>query len=107
MRPALTYTPCDTYSREQIGNITTFTQFEEGNILNKTRKNSESDDDDSTMSPLLSEEDIDAIDSGDVSDHDLISTNMLEDIRDRSQSLPNVIQREARYKIRDSIRQKQ
>ena len=38
MRPAVTYTPCTTSSREQTGNIITFAQFEEGNILTKTRK---------------------------------------------------------------------
>ena len=32
------------------------------------------------MPPLLSEEEIDAMDSGDESDHDLISTEMLEKI---------------------------
>ena len=32
MRPAVTYTPCATSSREQTGNIITFTKFEEGNI---------------------------------------------------------------------------
>ena len=32
---------------------------------------------------------------------------MLEDIRDRSQTHPNVNRREARYKIRDRIRQRQ
>ena len=42
------------------------------------------------MSPLLIEEDMDTMDSVDVSYHDLISTEMLEDIRDRSQSHPNV-----------------
>ena len=41
----------------------------------------------------------------DDSDHDIISTEMLEDICDRSQSHPNVNRREARYKIRDRIRQ--
>ena len=41
------------------------------------------------MPPLLSEEEMDAMDSGDESDHDLISTDMLEDIRDGSQSHPN------------------
>ena len=44
------------------------------------------------------------MDSGDESDHDLISTQMLEDISDGSQSHPNVSKREARYKIRDRIR---
>ena len=32
MRLEVTYTPCDTSSREQTGDIITFTQFEEGNI---------------------------------------------------------------------------
>ena len=48
---------------------------------------------------------MDAMDSGDKSDHDLISTEMLENIRDRSQSHPIVNQKEASYKIRDCIRQ--
>ena len=30
MHPAVAYTPCATSSRKQIGNIITFTQFEEG-----------------------------------------------------------------------------
>ena len=45
--------------------------------------------------------------SGDESDHDLISTEMLEDIRDGSQTHPNVNRREASYKICDRIRQRQ
>ena len=36
------------------------------------------------MAPLLREEDTDTLDSGYESDHDLISTEMLEDIRDGS-----------------------
>ena len=47
------------------------------------------------------------INSGDESDHDLISTEMLEDIRDGSQTYPNVNRREAHYKIRDHIRKRQ
>ena len=50
---------------------------------------------------------MDAVDSGDISDHDIISTEMLKDIRDGSQSRPKVNQREARYKIRDHNRQRQ
>ena len=65
------------------------------------------EDDDSIMPPLLSEEEMDSMDSGDESDHDLISTEMLEDIRDGSQSHPNVNQIEACYKICDRIRQRQ
>ena len=50
---------------------------------------------------------MDTINYGDESDHDLISTEMLEDIRDRSQTHPNFNRREARYKISDLIRQRQ
>ena len=56
---------------------------------------------------MMSEKDMDAMNSGDESDHDLISTEILEDIRDGSQTHPNVNRREARYKIRDNIRQRQ
>ena len=50
---------------------------------------------------------MDAINSGDEWDHVLVSTEMLEDIRDGGQTHPNVNRIEARYKIRDSIRQRQ
>ena len=56
---------------------------------------------------MMSEQDMDAIHSDDESDHDLISTEMLEYIRDGSQTNPNVNIREARYKICDRIRQRQ
>ena len=59
------------------------------------------------MPPLLSKEDMYAMDSGDESYHDLISTEMLEDIRDKIQTHPNVNQRETRYKIFDRIMQRQ
>ena len=48
---------------------------------------------------------MDAMDSGDESDHDLISTEMSEKNRDGSPYHPNLKQREARYKIRGRIRQ--
>ena len=50
---------------------------------------------------------MDAMDSGDNSDHDTISMDMLGKNCDRSQSHPNVNRREEFYKIRDSIRQRQ
>ena len=50
---------------------------------------------------------MDAMDSGDESYHDIISTEMLEDIRDGSQTHPNVNRIEARYKICDRIKQRQ
>ena len=107
MRPAVTYTRFATFLREQTGDIITFAKFEGGNILTKTRNDAESGDDDSIMPPLLSEEEMDAMDSGDESCHDLISIEMLEDICDGSQSHPNVNKRETRYKIRDRISQRQ
>ena len=45
------------------------------------------------MPPLLSEEDMDAMDSGDESDHGIISTEMLEEICDGSQTHRNVNRR--------------
>ena len=85
MRPSVTYTPYAKHSKEKTGNTIIFTQFEEGGLWYETREDAESgeeSDDNSIMPPLISEEEIDAIDSGDESDHDLISTDMLEDIRD-------------------------
>ena len=65
MRPYIIYTPCATSLRKITGDINTSTQFEEGYILSKTRKDAESGDDDSIMPPLLSEEDMNAMGSGD------------------------------------------
>ena len=55
---------------------------------------------------MMSEQDMENINSGDQSDHDLISTEMLEDIRDGSQIHLNINRREANYKICDHIRQR-
>ena len=44
MRLAVTYTPCATSLRGEIGNIITFAKFEEGNILTKTCNDAESGD---------------------------------------------------------------
>ena len=49
---------------------------------------------------------MDTMDSGDESDHDPISTEMLEDIFDGSQYHPNVNRIEERYKTRDRIKQR-
>ena len=57
------------------------------------------------MPQILSEEKMDAMDSGDESDDYPISTEMLEDICGGSQSHLNVNRREACYKIRDHIKQ--
>ena len=44
MRPAVTYTPYATSSKEQTGDVITFAQFEEGNLLSETRNDIESGD---------------------------------------------------------------
>ena len=56
---------------------------------------------------MMSEQDMENLNSNKNSDRDLISTEMLEDIHDGSQTHPNVNRRESRYKIRDRIRQRQ
>ena len=106
MHPAVTYTPCATSPRKQTGNIISFAQFEQGNISTKNCNNAEIGDesnDNSIMPALLSKEEMDAMNSGDESDHDLISTEMLEEICDGNQSHPKVNKRESCYKIRDRI----
>ena len=50
---------------------------------------------------------MDAVDYGNESYGYTMSTDMLEDICDGSQSHPNVNKRGARYKIRDCIKQRQ
>ena len=85
-----------------------FAQFEEGGLLSETREDAESGDkydDGSIVPPLLSKEEIDAMDYGDESDDELMSIEMLEDIRDGSQYRLNFNMREARYKIHDRIKQ--
>ena len=80
----------------QTGNIITFTQFEEGNILSETCNNAESGekyDGDSIIPPLHSEEEMDAMDSGDESDHETISMEILEEMFDGSKSHPNANRR--------------
>ena len=104
MCPAVTYTPYVTSSKEQTGDVITFEQFEEGNMLTETRNDTESGDESDSGSIMMSEQDMENLDSNEQSDHDLISTYMLEDIRDGSQTHTNVNRREACYKIRGLIR---
>ena len=84
MRPSVTYTLYDTPWREQSCNIITFEHFEEGNILSETRNDAESGDeseDDSIMPPLLSNEEMDVMDSGNESDDEPMSTKILGEKR--------------------------
>ena len=55
----------------------------------------------------LAQKKLNDLDSGDESDDEHMSTDMLEDICYGSQSHPNVNKREAHYKIRDHIKQRQ
>ena len=108
MHPSFSYIPCDASSKEQTGDMITFAQFKEGYLLSEAREDAESDNeinDDSIMPPLLTLEEIDALDSGDDSDDEPMSTEMLEDIRDGNQYHPNVNRIESRYKIRYRIKQ--
>ena len=54
---------------------------------------------------MMNKQDMENIYSNDKSNHDLISTERLEDIRDGSQTHPTVNKWEARYEIRDLVRQ--
>ena len=107
MRPAVSYITYAKSSIEQTGDIITFTQFGEGNLLSETFDNTESgseSDDNSTLAPLSSEEEMDVMLSGDDSDAELMSTYMLEDICDGIQYHPSINRRESRYKIHDCIK---
>ena len=108
MRLVVSYIPCAKSLREQTSDIITFTQFEEVNILSNTRNYAESGDKydaDSIMSPLISKEEMDAVDSGDHYDDQPMSAEMLEDIRDGSKSHTSINRRDSGYKIRDRIKQ--
>ena len=62
-------------------------------MLSETRDNAESGDksgDDSIIPTLLSEEEMDAMDSSDGSDDEPMSTELLEDIHDGIKYHPNV-----------------
>ena len=58
MRPAVTYTPYATSLKEQTGDVITFTQFEEGNILTETHNDAESGDETDIKSLMMSKKDM-------------------------------------------------
>ena len=107
LRPAVSYIPYAISSWEQNGDIITFRKFEEGDLISDTRNNTESgnkSDGKSTIAPFVIESEIDVMSSGYESDAEPISTYMLEDIRDGSQSHPIINRREACYKIQYHIK---
>ena len=79
---AVTYTPHATSSKEQTSNVIMFAQFKEGNILTETSNDVESGEKSDNESIMMSEQDMENLNSNEESDHDLISTEMLEGIRD-------------------------
>ena len=62
MRPTVTYTPYATSSKEQTGDVITFAQFEEGNLISETRNDTESCDKSDSESIMMSEQDMENID---------------------------------------------
>ena len=96
VRLSVTYKPCAITSRGETGDIITFAQFEEGGLLSEACNDGESgdkSDENSIMPPLLREDEMDAMSSGDRYDAGPMSKKMLEDIRDGSQSHPNINRR--------------
>ena len=86
------YPVCYVFGRKNC-DVITFAQFEEENIWTETRNDTESGDESDNKSIMMSKQDMENINSGDESDHDLISTDMLEDILDGSQTHPDVNRR--------------
>ena len=62
MRPTVTYTPYATSSKEQTGDVITFSQFEEGCLLTETRNDTESGDESDSESTMMSEKDMENLD---------------------------------------------
>ena len=106
MRPEVTYTPYATSSKEQTGDVITFTQFEEGNLISKICNYTEIGDEFDSESIMMSKKDMENIDETEKFDDDLISTETLHDIRDGNQTHPKIDKREARLEISDHNKQK-
>ena len=102
----MTYTPYATSSKEKTGDVITFAQFEEGNLLSETRDDTESGDKSDSKSIMMSEKDMENLDEIEKFDDDLISTDTLHDIRDGNQTHLKINKREARMAIHDRIKQK-
>ena len=80
MQPEVLYIQYSTSSKEQSGDIITFTNFEERNLKLEYHNGTESGDesgDDSTLAPLISETKMDKMSSGDEYDEEPMSTDML------------------------------
>ena len=93
MRPTVTNTPYATSYKEQTGDVITFAQFEEGNLLTETRNDTESGDESDSKSIMMSKKDMENIDKKEKFDDNLISTETLHDIRDGNQTHPKIDKR--------------
>ena len=58
MRLTVTYTPYATSYKEQTGDVITFAQFEEEDLITETRYDTESDDESDSESIMMSERDM-------------------------------------------------
>ena len=75
-------------------------------MLNETRKDTESDDGSDSKSIMMSKRDMGNLGETEKFDEGLISTELLQDIRDGNQNHPKINKREARMAIRDCIQKK-
>ena len=94
MRPTVTYTPYATSSKDQTGNVITFAQFEEGDLITETRNDTESDGKSDSDSIIMSKKDMENIDEKEKFDDNIISTVTLHDICDGNQTHPSIDKRE-------------
>ena len=62
----------------KTGDVITFSQVEEGDILTNTRNDKESGEESDNKSIMMIKQDMEILGSSDESDHDLISTEMLQ-----------------------------
>ena len=106
MCPIVTYTLYATSSKEKTGDVITFTQFEEGNLLTETSNDTESGDKSDSKSIMMSKQDMENLNEKEKFNDDLISTETLHDIRDGNQTHPNIAKRWACLKIRERVKQK-
>ena len=61
MRPAVTYIPHATSSREKTGDVIKLAKFEEGKILTETCNNAEIGDESDNESSIISEQDMEIL----------------------------------------------
>ena len=62
MCPTVTYTLYAMSYKEQTGDVITFAEFEEGDLLTETRNDTESGDESDSESIMMSEEDTENLD---------------------------------------------